>query len=90
MNNSDVMTGCIANMLAVTVANIKDVLSIVSIAVSLLFTLVLIGAKVYKYLKNDGKIDESEKQDILKDVEEAKKQVDNLANNLKDGDDKNV
>ena len=77
MNKTDVAV-VFSNMLAVSIADVESILSIISIAVTIVFSLTLIVLKVIGYFKNDGKFTQDEIDDLKKDIEDVKDTLQNV------------
>lgn len=77
MNKTDVAV-VFSNMLAVSLADVESILSIISIAVTIVFSLTLIILKVIGYFKNDGKLTKDEIDDLKKDIEDVKDTLQNV------------
>ena len=54
--------------IAVSLADFKTILDIILIIISILNVLIIITIKVVRYLKNDGKLSESEQKDLVNDI----------------------
>lgn len=83
--NTDLYVSMGINMLAVSLANIKDILGIVSICITLAITVFLLVTKVYKFLK-DGKLTDAEKSELKEDLKDISDTIKNIQINNKDGD----
>ncbi len=91
MSNNMECLGLISSFLSITLANVKDILSIISLVLSLLFTCFLIF-RAFKSAISDGKITKEEKDELIeltKDaIDKGKELTDKLEN--KGDDDQNV
>ena len=62
-------TGSGGTVLAsVSIAEVKDVISIVFLCIQIAVLILGITIKFFKYYSNDGKIDEKEKEDLINDI----------------------
>lgn len=88
MNNNVDYLGLLSSFLSITLANVKEVLSIVSLILSLLFTVFLI-IKAIKNAMADGKITKEEKNEIIdltKDALSKGKELQEKLENKEDND----
>lgn len=66
---------------SISLVDFKTILDIILISLSIVNIFVIIICKVVRYYKNDGKLDEEEKEDLKQDF-------DKLKNKIKEGEDK--
>lgn len=82
MENEDRISIFLSTIFAsISLVDFKTILDIVLISLSIVNILVIIVIKVVRYYKNDGKIDEEEKEDLKQDFGKLK-------NKIKEGEDK--
>ena len=76
MNKSDAVEDLIiASGIGVSLVDIQTVMSIILLSFNIIWLCAKFGLKLYKYLKNDGKLDKEELDDLINDAEEIKDKV---------------
>lgn len=66
---------------SVSLVDFKTILDIILISLSIVNIFVIIVIKIVRYYKNDGKLDEEEKEDL-------KQEFGKIKNKIKEGEDK--
>lgn len=61
--------------ICVSLVDIQTIMSIVLLIFNILWLVAKLGFKLYKYIKNDGKLDKNEIDDLLSDVDDIKDKV---------------
>lgn len=73
IENWCVGTGTGGTMLAsVSIAEVKDIFSIVFLCIQLFILLLGITIKFFKFINDDGKIDKEEAEELFKDLDNIK------------------
>lgn len=71
VNNTDIVEDMtIALGISISLADIQQILSIILLCFNIVWLFLKLSIKIYKYYKNDGKIDKNEWEDILNDEKE--------------------
>ena len=65
---------------AYSIENINDILNTILLIISIVNISIVLGLKAYRYIKNDGKLDNAEKEDLKQDFEELQENVTKLKN----------
>lgn len=76
-------SGGTGTILSLTIGDIRDIISIVFISIQIIVLMIGILIKVEKALKNDGKIDNEEQEDIINDINNIKDKIDKGIDNDK-------
>lgn len=76
-------TGGSGTVLSLTIGDLKDIFYIVFITIQIIVLLIGVGIKFIKAIKNDGKIDKEEQEDIINDINNIKDKIDKETNNDK-------
>lgn len=71
-------SGTVGTILGVSIADVKEVIWIIYIVIQLMALIFGFTIKAIKYYKNDGKIDENEKEELKNDLKEIGNNIDNL------------
>ena len=74
--NANIILSTIGAAVGVSVVDIQNILGLIITVINLGILVVSLGLKLYKYIKNDGKLDKDEINDLTKDIE-------NIKNNIK-------
>ena len=83
--NSNVILSAAGTAIGIDLMQVQQILGLIITIINLLVLIFTLGCKIYKYLKNDGKIDIDEAKDLLNDVTEIKKEIDSVEKEHKDG-----
>lgn len=73
--NANIILSTIGTGLGLSIADVQNILGLVLTAINLLVLVISLGLKLYKYIKNDGKLDKEEVSDLLKDVKDIKESI---------------
>lgn len=69
-------TGGSGTVLAgISIAEVKDVISIVFLCIQIAVLILGITIKFFRYYSNDGKIDENEAQDLINDITKVEDKI---------------
>ena len=60
---------------SVSIAEVKDIISIVFLCIQISILVLGITIKFFKYYSNDGKIDEEEAQDLINDINKIEDKI---------------
>lgn len=70
-HNTDIVEDLtIALGISISLADIQQILSIILLTFNIVWLVLKLSIKIYRYYKNDGKIDKNEWEDILNDEKE--------------------
>lgn len=83
--NSNIILSAAGTALGIDIMQVQNILGLIITIINLLVLIFTLGCKLYRYIKNDGKIDIDEAKDLLNDVTEIKKEIDSIEKEHKDG-----
>lgn len=73
--NVNIVLSTVGTALGVSIIDIQNVLGLILTITNIIILFVSLGLKIYKYIKNDGKLDKDEIEDLSKDVEDIKQNL---------------
>ena len=83
--NSNIILSAAGTALGIDIMQVQNILGLIITIINLVVLILTLGCKIYRYLKNDGKIDIDEAKDLLNDVTEIKKEIESVNKEHKDG-----
>lgn len=73
--NANIILSAAGAGLGLSVTDVQNVLGLIITVINLAILLVSLGLKFYKYIKNDGKLDKSEIEDLSKDIKDIQETI---------------
>lgn len=73
--NANIVLSTVGTALGVSIIDIQNVLGLILTITNIIILFVSLGLKIYKYIKNDGKLDKDEVSDLLEDVKDIKESI---------------
>ncbi len=83
--NSNIILSAAGTALGIDIMQVQNILGLIITIINLVVLIFTLGCKIYRYIKNDGKIDIDEAKDLFNDVTEIKKEIDSVEKGHKDG-----
>ena len=75
---------CVSSVIGtISLVDFKTILDIVLLVISIINIIIVICIKVWRYLGNDKQLDDSEKADIMQDMNALKSNINTLENKMK-------
>ena len=70
--NANIILSTIGTGLGISIIELQNILGLILTAINLFILLLSLILKLIKYIKNDGKLDKEEIDDLTKDIENIK------------------
>ena len=73
--NTNIILSTIGTGLGISIIELQNLLGLILTAINLFILVLSLILKLIKYIKNDGKLDDDEIEDLQKDVEDIKDKI---------------
>lgn len=83
--DANIILSTIGTGLGISIIELQNILGLILTAINLFILLLSLILKLIKYIKNDGKLDKEEIDDLLSDAKDIKKEIDSIEKEHKDG-----
>ena len=67
--NANIILSTIGTGLGISIIELQNILGLILTAINLFILVLSLVLKLYRYIKNDGKLDKEEIDDLTKDIE---------------------
>ena len=74
--NVNIILSTIGTGLGISIIELQNILGLILTAINLFILILSLVLKLIKYIRNDGKLDKEEIEDLSKDVEDIKDKFD--------------
>ena len=74
--NANIILSTIGTGLGISIIELQNILGLILTAINLFILILSLVLKLIKYIKNDGKLDKEEIDDLFKDIDDIQETID--------------